>query len=374
MTRKFATLLALALACAVPASAHAYIPPGFIGVSPQSPATTSDFRLMREAGITSVRLPLNWVGDPAAQPARRRAGLERIRPRGRNRRRRGDPDHAVHLRSTRPGSPRIRSTCRSDSAWQRWAWANFLRATQRRYGPEGEFWEEHPELDAYPIRKWEIWNEQNIVTFASDPDPVRYATLLRISGRVLHNGDPGAKVILGGFFGRPLQVPPNVATGDYLSRVYRAGNVKPFFDGVALHPYVAEARAMRAQILNLRRIMGSNGDAATPIYLTELGWGSRGGPTRWERGLYGQARQLSQAFSMISAHRLDWRLGGVWWFTWSDEGGSCQFCRSAGLLTDQREAKPSWYRFNAWTGGDPDIVPRADFDDEPSLETSRPQA
>jgi polysaccharide biosynthesis protein PslG len=367
MTRKFAILVALALVCALPASAHAYIPEGFIGVSPQSPATTSDFKLMREAGVSSVRLPLNW------------SAIQRLSPLG------GEPDWSGFDREVEIAAeegirimPFVSSTpvwvapdplaLPVGSAWQRWAWANFLRATQYRYGPEGEFWEERPELDAYPIRKWEIWNEQNIITFASDPDPVRYATLLRISGRVLHNGDPGAKVILGGFFGRPLQVPPNVATGDYLSRVYRAGKVKPYFDGVALHPYVAEARAMRAQILNMRRIMASNGDAATPIYLTELGWGSRGGPTRWERGLYGQARQLSQAFSMISTHRLDWRLGGVWWFTWSDEGGSCQFCRSAGLLTDQREAKPSWYRFNAWTGGDPNIVPRADFGDEPSLE------
>jgi polysaccharide biosynthesis protein PslG len=367
MTRKIAILLALALACAVPASAHAYIPPGFIGVSPQSPATSSDFELMREAGITSVRLPLNW------------SAIQRLSPLG------GEPDWSGFDREVEIAAeegirimPFISSTpvwVASDplilpvgSSWQRWAWANFLRATQYRYGPEGEFWEEHPELDAYPIRKWEIWNEQNIVTFAADPDPARYATLLRIAGRVLHNGDPGAKVIVGGFFGRPLQIPPNIATGDYLARIYAAGNVKPFFDGVALHPYVAEARAMRAQILNMRRIMANHNDNRTPIYLTELGWGSRSGPSRWERGLYGQARQLSQAFSMVSTHRLDWRLGGVWWFTWSDEGGSCLFCRSAGLLTDQREAKPSWYRFNAWTGGDPDIVPRAEVGDEPSLE------
>jgi len=29
------------------------------------------------------------------------------------------------------------------------------------------------------------------------------------------------------------------------------------------------------------------------------------------------------------------------------------------LLTLGREAKPSWYRFNAWTGGDAATVPRA---------------
>ena len=64
---------------------------------------------------------------------------------------------------------------------------------------------------------------------------------------------------------------------------------------------------------------------------------------------------------MLSANRLRWGIGGVWWFTWSDEGGTCIFCASAGLLTTQREAKPAWYRFNEWTGGNPDGVPRANF-------------
>ena len=186
-------------------------------------------------------------------------------------------------------------------------------------------------------------------------------SVLRIAGRTLHRADPGSKVILGGLFGRPLQIPPNVASGDYLSRVYRARRVKRYFDGVALHPYVARARAMGAQIDNLRRIMRVHNDAATPIYVTELGWGSDSGPTRWERGLQGQASELSRAFAMLSANRLRWRVGGAWWFTWTDEGGSCQFCHSAGLLTARRAAKPAWYRFNAWTGGDPDIVPRALF-------------
>ena len=95
--------------------------------------------------------------------------------------------------------------------------------------------------------------------------------------------------------------------------------------------------------------------------MTELGWGSNSGPTRWERGLQGQANQLSQAFAMLTANRVRWRIGGVWWFTWTDEGGGCLFCRSAGLLTASRKAKPAWYRFNAWTGGNPNIVPRALF-------------
>jgi polysaccharide biosynthesis protein PslG len=360
MTRKTPLILALVLMAISPAAAHAYLPQGFVGVSPQSPASSSDFELMRESGITSVRLPLNWIAIEPDGPGATESDWDGF-------------DHEVGL-AAESGIRIMPFVSASptwvaaqpialpvNSSWQRRAWASFLRRAVGRYGPHGSFWEENPALPFLPIRRWEIWNEENIVTFAERPDPAGFATLIRISGRILHRADPGAQVILGGLFGRPLQIPPNVSSGDYLSRVYRARPVKRYFDGVALHPYVARARAMGAQIVNLRRIMRVHHDAATPIYVTELGWGSDSGPTRWERGLYGQAHQLSSAFAMLSAQRLNWRIGGAWWFTWTDEGGSCQFCRSAGLLTEARKAKPAWYRFNAWTGGDPDTVPRALF-------------
>jgi hypothetical protein len=360
MTRKIPLILALALTAIAPAAAHADLPQGFIGVSPQNAANSADFKLMSEAGVESVRLPLYWsqvqarpptVADPDWSGFDREVGLAaeaniRIMP--------------FVLSSPEWVAPRS-IDLPVKSSWQRWGWSKLLREAVRRYGPDGSFWEENPELPFLPIRRWEIWNEENIVTFADRPDPGAFAKLIRISGRALHGADPGAKVILGGFFGRPLQVPPNVGSGDFLSRFYRARNVKRYFDGVALHPYVARAQAMGAQLANLRRIMRLHNDGATPIYVTELGWGSRSGPTRWERGLDGQANQLSQAFALLSAHRLEWGVGGAWWFTWTDEGGGCGFCRSAGLLTENRKAKPAWYRFNAWTGGDPDTVPRALF-------------
>jgi hypothetical protein len=362
MSRKFSLLAVFAAFFLAPSAAQAYLPAGFVGVSPQSPASSSDFELMREAGVDSVRLPLNWSGIEADGPGPLGANWSGF-------------DHEVALAAESgirimpfvSSSPEWVAPEPTDlpvrSAWQRWAWASFLREAADRYGPYGSFWEEeeNEDLPFLPIRRWEIWNEENIVSFTDHPDPARYAVLLRAAGRALHNADPGSKVIAGGLFGRPLQIPPNVASGDFLSRLYRAGNIKPYFDGVALHPYVADATAMGAQLENLRRIMSLHHDSATPIYLTELGWGSRSGPTRWERGLWGQAEQLSRSFEMISAQRARWRIGGVWWFTWTDEGGSCQFCHSAGLLTEAREAKPSWYRFNAWTGGDPETVPRAKF-------------
>src|ERR1044072_2288642 len=358
--RKLAPIyLPLLLLALLPGSATAATAPQhFIGIAPQSAAEEADYRLMERAEIDTVRLPLVWAMIQSDVPLV-------IQPdwSGFDRAVRLAAEHELRVFPFLWGSPDWVAAHPSsepvETAWQRWAWASFLREPVGRYGPEGEFWAEHPVLIRQPIRRWEIWNEQNIVTFAHRPNPERFAKLIQLSGRVLHRVDPGSKVILGGLFGRPLQIPPNIASGEYLSRIYQTQRVKPFFDGIALHPYVADAGAMRSQIVNLRRIMRIHGDAETPLYVTELGWGSDSFESRWERGPYGQAREPNLAFSMRANQRKRWRIGGVWWFSWADEVGACQFCDSAGLLTKSREAKPSWYRFNAWTGGEADTVPRA---------------
>jgi polysaccharide biosynthesis protein PslG len=315
---------------------------------------------MRSSGIRSVRLPLYWS---QVQPENR--FVEPPEFGGFDREVKLAAEEGIRvfpflLRTPEWVSPEPR-TLPVSTAWQRWAWSAFVRDAADRYGPDGSFWRENPEIPYLPIREWEIWNEENIVTFTRPVSPTAYAKLLRLSGRVLHEVDPGAKVIVGGLFGRPLQVPPNIPSGLFLSRLYRSRPIKRYFDGVGLHPYVAAAAAIPGEIRNLRRIMAIHHDRRTDIYVTELGWGSASHQSRWERGLRGQARELNQAMAMLVANRRAWRIGGVWWFSWRDLRGNCQFCDSAGLLTEDREAKPAWYQFNAWTGGDPDTVPRANF-------------
>lgn len=359
-------MLAIAVAAValflLPAGANARVPPEFVGISPQTHANKEDFALMQSAGLRSVRLPLYWMGIERYSPALVEpdwSGFDRAVMLA--------AQHGMRVFPFVWGTPRwVAPDPEVEPLREHWAstaWASFLRRAVVRYGTDGTFWRDHPDVPYLPINAWEVWNEQNIITFSANSSPGRYARLIRLSGRVIHKADPSARVILGGLFGRPLQIPPNVGSGDFLNRLYRARGVKQHFDGVGLHPYVADAFAMRAQIRNLRRVMRAHDDAATPLYVTELGWGSDSFQTRWERGPRGQARELDQAFAMLAGNRREWRIGGVWWFSWTDIQGGCQFCDSAGLLTEGREAKPAWYRFVAWTGGDPDIVPRAAFGD-----------
>lgn len=360
MRRFLLTSLTIALLALAPgvAGSRALPPPGFIGISPQGPTEPSDYELMSEAGITSVRLPMNWAEiEPRAS--------DRFEPRWEILD--GPVQYAAenHMRvflflwgTPKWISPRLGAEPMATPR-QRRAWLQFLHAAVARYGTRGSFWREHRDLPRLPVRQWEIWNEENIITFSKDPDPTRFANFIRISGGLLHREERGSTVILGGLFGRPLQTPPNVQSSGFLADLYRVPGIKRYFDGVALHPYVADAGAMQGEIENLRRVMSFNGDAKTPLYLTEVGWGSASFESRWERGPRGQARELDHAFAMLTANRQRWHIGGVWWFSWTDQAGSCQFCDSAGLLTSKREAKPAWYRFNAWTGGDAATVPRA---------------
>ena len=363
MTRKLPLLLAvLSLLAVAPPAAASLAPPSFAGMSPQTQDSDHDFALMRSSGVTSVRLPMYWS---QIQPENRfvsRPDFDAFDREVKLAAEYGIRVFPFLFHTPEWVAPDSR-TLPVATPWQRWAWTAFLRDAADRYGPDGSFWREHPAVPQLPIRSWEIWNEENIVTFTASPSPSHYAKLLRLSGRVLHGVDPGSQVIVGGLFGRPLQVPPNVPSGVFLSRLYRDQPVKRFFDGVALHPYVADAAAIRGQIGNLRRVMRVHHDVHTGIYMTELGWGSDSFESRWERGLRGQARELNQAMAMLVANRASWHIEGVWWFSWTDLQGNCQFCDSAGLLTEDHEAKPAWYQFNAWTGGDPDTVPRAQFGD-----------
>ena len=195
-------------------------------------------------------------------------------------------------------------------------------------------------------------------------DPAHYAKLLRASGRVLHAIDPGSKVIVGGLFGRPLQIPPNTASGDFLSRLYRAARRE------------AVLRRRRAAPLRRRRCGDARPDPQpAPDHARP--------PRRRDADLHDRARlglrQLRVALGAgpRTARRASSTRRCRCWSATAPRGGSagsggspgptptatCQFCDSAGLLTDDREAKPAWYRFNAWTGGDPETVPRAKFDD-----------
>jgi hypothetical protein len=91
------------------------------------------------------------------------------------------------------------------------------------------------------------------------------------------------------------------------------------------------------------------------LYITEMGWGSQNNfkHDAFEQGSKGQVLQLRRSYGYLLANQRRLNLKQVYWFSWKDAKGLCDFCDSVGLFREGKEfnPKPSWSAFVALTGG-----------------------
>ncbi|HEY2478782.1 MAG TPA: hypothetical protein VGI17_08615, partial [Solirubrobacterales bacterium] len=247
---------------------------------------------------------------------------------------------------------------------QRRGWREFLRLAVFRYGHGGSFWAENPLLPARPIRVWQIWNEENYKYFAARPNPAQYGRLVVESFRDLRSADRGARVVLGGLFIRPKggNVKPKRGgikrawfAADFLEAMYRTTPaVRGKFLAVALHPYSPDYRQLTAEIEEVRAALKKSRDPGRALWLTELGWSSgrpsaANGRNKFEKGRLGQARELSGAFRLLRDRSASWRVKRVYWFSFTDSPGTCNFCDGSGLFGAGLAPKPAWSAFRRLT-------------------------
>lgn len=351
--RRAASYLALSLIAValLPAGAQA-LPRGFFGIVPQTAIDRRDTARMRAGGVETIRVMVNWGAiQHSPRPEYDWGSLDASVALAAE----SHLEVLPFLVSTPHWAAHDWRTLPVNNQRQRRAWARFVRAAVERYGSRGAFWREHgpfsPQpLPRRPIRAWQIWNEENFFYFAEPPSPGRYVRLLAVTHRAMHRADPRADLVLGGLFGRPGQHPPRAyGAVDFLNRLYRFRGVKAHFDAVALHPYAADAGALRSLVEEVRRTMLRHGDRRTGLYLTELGWGSQHDPrvVSFEVGRRGQARELRRAYRYLVGNHRRLNLRQVDWFTWKDLRGSCTFCDSSGLFHRgyRFHPKPAWHIF-----------------------------
>jgi hypothetical protein len=235
------------------------------------------------------------------------------------------------------------------------AWRTLLRALVSRYGPGGAYWKGPyhnrfgANAEALPVQSWEIWNEPNLKKFfAPYPSPGRYARLVQISAGAIRSKAPGAQIVLAGMPGFG-----DVTAWDYLKQFYAVPNIKNYFDAAALHPYASTISTMETEIQNVRNVMKSHADGTTPLWITEIAWGSAP-PDSFgiNKGPAGQATFLKRAFKLVLAHRTKWNIQRLFWYHWRDPKTSraaCSFCGSAGLLKFDRTKKPAYSAFTSFT-------------------------
>ena len=217
--------------------------------------------------------------------------------------------------------------------------ARYMRALVGRYGPDGSFWAENPDVPRRALRHWQIFNEPG--------RSKRYAPLLRAAHREVKRADGGGKIVLAGLTGTEDGAP-----WDILRYQYRKGGIRRWFDIAALHLYTGKAKNVVAGTRMFRRVMKRHGDGRKPLWLTEFGITASKGRTtapRSQRTLRttdrGMAEFLHEAYRRLARNQRRLRLRRAYWYTWASsyERGAGIF-RFAGLnrYADGRlEAKPA---------------------------------
>lgn len=348
-----ATCAATGLGAMALASAASALPANFWGVVPQVPPSTRDLQQLKRGGVESIRVPVSWG---SVQPT---TGSEWNW---------SDADALIGAAAAARLNilPFLSSApswaVRTDPRWgsseflpvrngrQRSGWKRFVTEAIRRYGPNGVFWAENPQLPPRPIHVWQVWNEPNFKYFVARPNPQEYGKLVNLTYAAAKSADPHAKLILGGLFSRPIEatfrVHPRQAyfASTFLEQMFKSTpGVRSKFDGVALHPYTGSWKNLTGRIEEVRRVLVANHDAGEPLYVTEMGWSSEPPQPHnsFAKGLNGQARELKGAFHLLSANQRRWHVQGVYWFSINDYAGLCNFCGGSGLFHGARP-KPAW--------------------------------
>jgi hypothetical protein len=229
--------------------------------------------------------------------------------------------------------------------------AAFVRAAVARYGADGTFWRQHPELPARPITDWQLWNEPNSVYFWKPaPDPRSYLTVLRAFHGAVKGADPDASVLLGGLF----PTPTGIDMSAFISALYRNGAAR-LFDEADVHPYAADPERALGRTEQLRELMDRAGDGSKPIWITEVGWASGGQPSGLTVGPERQAEYLTRFFQLAADARERLRLRGVVWYALSDTPGPL-WPGHCGLFDLNGDPTAAWRALTVLTGGKADGV------------------
>lgn len=279
-------LCGLLLAILAPARSGAAAPGHpeglFVGVhsdlQPDSPSMTQvrEIALMREAGIGWVRLVLNWyVAEPrkGTYDDAYLRGLESLIDRMR-----GAGIHVMLLVLATPP----------------WATSLGWAAPPQRTEDFGDFVAYAVTRFSSRVKAWELWNEPDWYLFwKPTPDVTAFARMLHEAYAKGKAADPSATFVSGGLAGNDVR---------YLQEMYAAG-AGGSFDALGVHPYVFgrspdavtdDPRHSFSGLAQLRAVMVANGDAAKPIWITEMSWSTNTRPPAADPA-GGQAEGISEA-------------------------------------------------------------------------------
>jgi len=190
-------------------------------------------------------------------------------------------------------------------------YANFARAVAQRYRAR--------------IKGYIIWNEPNLAREWGNraPDPVAYTEMLCRAYCAIKSVDAQAIVVSAGLAPTNDQNAQALDDRLFLGTMYRVG-ARECFDALGMHAYGfgyppddprgAHQSLNLSRVDDLREIMQVYGDESKPVWITELGWTTRGeGGYAWQAvSPQQQANYLVGAWKRIT-REWDWvHVATVW--------------------------------------------------------------
>ena len=285
--------------------------------------------------IEPQRGQFNWSRPDTMMTAASRAGVEVL----------GILDYSAAWASSDPSGNRDEHFAPRDNA----DYAAYARAVVRRYGPNGTFWSQHPELTAQPVTAMEIWNEPwGWWSWRDEPNPAAYAAMARAAAEAIHAADPSVKVVMEASL---LQARHDGATAGWIDQVLGAQPaLKSLVDVFSLHPYPYpkqngpnvdrnDPRWDYRQIELVRQTTISLG-ARKPIWVSEIGWST----APEADGAVTEAQQSRYIQDAVVRAFTNWPYVERIYLYSDDRDGSNRRDLEAwfGLFHGDGSAKPAW--------------------------------
>ena len=352
-----AALAILALVAHAPnsplaASADAAVPKNFVGiVSDDAFAGTADYRAQtfatqQAAGIGMIRRTFDWAEierqpdqyDFSAYDSFVAAAAE----------------HQIEVlpvlfnppefRSGRPSSHPARGTYfpkhYSDLGV-------FGAVVAKRYGRNGTFWTEHPEIPKLPITAYQVWNEPNLAAYSPPrPSAKKYVALLKATATKIRGVDRRAEIVTAGLPDSKLSKPD---VYKFITQMYQAG-AKGSFNTLAINPYVTSASKLLTKLKRIHEITRRFRDKRAKLWATEIGWSDNGPRSPFRVGAAGQAKLIKQSLPVLGRARSSLGMRGFFYFSWRDAPPYAPLFRDfwglhTGLLRMDGSAKPAFTAF-----------------------------
>lgn len=229
----------------------------------------------------------------------------------------------------------------------------FIEKLIARYGPDGSFWVERPDVPKRPLREWQIWNEPHLQEYwdtgdrGQDAWAREYAELLKGASRRIRELDPGATVVLAGLADFAWL---------HLRRLARF-RVGRFYDVAALNFFTSRPHKVLKGVRLFRAAMRRARTPRKPLWLTEVTWpAAKGRVPRpqplWQRKWWvtdsGMAMRVRDLYALTARASRRHRLRRVYWYTWASGYDSGDLFDYTGLNRYQGETYESMPALRAY--------------------------